>query len=395
MSDAVFELKRCLLKLLGGMPAPLLDEDAWVRLNGMAQQHRLQPLLAWQIERSGLSSSVPLFIKASWREARLAAGLATLKQQAALRLAGAELDKAGIRYVALKGPRLAWACYPEPALRPMRDIDILVAPDAALPAIELLRGTGFVSDANEKMVSEALVEHKHLPPLWHEGLGVAVELHHRLVEPQGSQAYRVPQLDPAVMLSTSEQEHLAGTAFPCPAYTELLSHLIVHALYSHRLDCGPLILADIHFLLATGRVSSTELEKAARDGGWIRGAGLLLALTEHYFGEQPLRLSVSPPSEVISAAEEALLQDFGQHEHGAALVDLLAARSLSAFARALVKRLKPSEGVLHREGAGATALQFWPVWAWRRVCRVASRFKSPRATDEGLSALAMMRWLQG
>ena len=117
--------KSVLLALLGGTwPTHGVPAQTWPRIAQMAADQRLEPLLAWHAERGGWP--VPPAIATSWNQARRAAALGVLSQQAALRLALAKLGDAGIAAVALKGVALAWRHYPEAALRPMRDIDLLV-----------------------------------------------------------------------------------------------------------------------------------------------------------------------------------------------------------------------------------------------------------------------------
>jgi hypothetical protein len=187
--------------------------------------------------------------------------------QAALRLASRQLDRAGIAFVALKSPRLAWLCYPEAGLRPMRDLDLLVAVAEVERAAKVLNAAGFAMASGEAAIAESLNSGKHLPPLWNPELAVEIVLHHRLTDLPGNHAYRVPQLDPGAALAGAETLRLAGISVPCPTPTELLAHLMIHALYGHRLDCGPLILADIHYLLATDPIDAETFHRRAKEGG--------------------------------------------------------------------------------------------------------------------------------
>ena len=395
MSGASLPLKRTLLAMLGGTAPPQLGGEAWDALDAMAQEHRLQPLLAWQFERAGGAWPAPEAIAQGWREARRLAGVLALAQGAALRLAADSLARAGIPFMVLKGPRLAWRCYPEPGLRPMRDLDLLVPHDAVLRAADVLAAAGFSHGRGEAVLAEALAEDKHLPAMAHAGLGVEVELHHRLSDLPGGHAYRVPQLDPAAALARREQVTLSGVILPAQPPADLLAHLMVHALYGHRLDCGPLVLADLHYLLATEPVDAGALRRLAEQGGWLRGAELLLALTRRYFGPQPLALGAEPPEEMLAAAEDALLQDLSRRRHAIMMSDLLAARSPAAFIAGVTKRLSPPEHVIAREGGGISRWRFWPVWALRRLGTLGRGMADRRASREAGRSAALMRWLQG
>ena len=87
---------------------------------------------------------------------------------------------------------------------------------------------------------------------------------------------------------------IGGASVACPASQDLLAHLMVLALYGHRLDCGPLVLADIHFLLATREIDWGNFLGKAATQGWERGAALLLTLTARHFGPQPYFLPPRP-----------------------------------------------------------------------------------------------------
>ena len=382
--------KRALLALLGGQwPAGGVPAGAWPAITAMAAAHRLEPLLAWQTERGGWP--VPDAVAAPWHAARRHAALAALAQQAALRLALAALGEAGIAAVALKGVALAWRHYPEAALRPMRDIDLLVPEARAIEASRVLAAAGFAADADDAAtLRQALADDHQLPAQHHAGLGVTIELHHRLSDPPQRRGYRVPQLDPAAMLARAVAVACGGATVPCPAPQDLVAHLIVHALYGHRLDCGPLVLADLHFLASDPAIDWSKLRDEAERGGWARGADLLLALTGRWFGALPAPLLQPPPPEVLAAAEAALLLDPAARGQAEALSDFTAARSPWALARALRRRLTPDSQIVAQEGGGRSARAFWPLWAVRRVLRALRRTTS----GDARSAAQVMRWVQ-
>ena len=383
--------KQTLLALLGGAwPDDRISDECWPRIAAMATAQRLEPLLAWQAERGGWP--VPTAIAATWNQARRDAAIAALSQQAALRLALARLGEAGIAAVALKGVALAWRHYPEAALRPMRDIDLLVAEDRAFDALQVLASAGFAPETTDPAtLRQALADDHQLPAQYHPGLGVTIELHHRLGDPPQSRGYRVPQIDPAGVLARAIAVECGGALVPCPAPQDLAAHLIVHALYGHRLDCGPLVLADLHFLAADRAVDWGALRDQAESAGWGRGLDLLLALVERHFGALPAALAHQPPPAVLAAAEAALLLDPAARGQAEALSDLTAAQSGPALGRALLRRLIPDPQVVAQEGGGRSTLAFWPVWAVRRIVRAVNRRGHG---SEARAAAQVMRWVQ-
>ena len=69
---------------------------------------------------------MPAAIAGSWRAAHRRAAITALAQCADLARTAGLLEAAGFAPIALKGAWLAHHAYPEPAQRPMRDLDLLV-----------------------------------------------------------------------------------------------------------------------------------------------------------------------------------------------------------------------------------------------------------------------------
>lgn len=88
-------------------------------------------------------------------------------------------NAAGIQALVLKGAALTHLIYPEPGLRPMSDLDILVSKSDLWQAQSLLAELGF----NASLPSGANLSHRHLPTatLQAEGLLIQVEIHHQLL----------------------------------------------------------------------------------------------------------------------------------------------------------------------------------------------------------------------
>ncbi len=85
---------------------------------------------------------------------------------------------AGVPALVLKGAALSHTVYPEPGLRPMSDLDILVREGDLRRAQSLLDSLGFAAP----LPAGPAVAHRHLAAaaLHVEGLAVRVEIHHKL-----------------------------------------------------------------------------------------------------------------------------------------------------------------------------------------------------------------------
>jgi Uncharacterised nucleotidyltransferase len=286
---------------------PLTLQD-WDRLNTMARQHRLMPLLHHQ-----KIADVPSETAILWATAYRTAALRALSAQRGLIRAHHILAAAGIPYAALKGAWLAWHAYPHPALRPMRDLDLLVPAERALDAFEALTKAGFVRAPHQTMPLEhALAHHKHLPPLHCPSSRIALEIHTRLTDPQPAAVADID--DTAALMARRECHALGGVNIAYLSPTDTLLHLIVHAACDHRFDNGPLVLTDVALLLIAAPIDWPLFWALAKRGGWARGCRLVLALAATY--HEGLRVdwpSDTPdpvPEAVHNQAALMMLQDF-------------------------------------------------------------------------------------
>lgn len=88
---------------------------------------------------------------------------------------------AGIRARFVKGSALAYLAYPAPELRPMRDVDLLVARDDAVRAQSLLGEMGFVAPLPPETLPD-----RHLRECFRfvDGFQITLEVHHNLFSPE-------------------------------------------------------------------------------------------------------------------------------------------------------------------------------------------------------------------
>ncbi|CAG0927379.1 hypothetical protein TFLX_00419 [Thermoflexales bacterium] len=90
----------------------------------------------------------------------------------------AAYQEAGLAVIVLKGAALACLIYPEPGLRPMSDLDLLVRTSDLARAINILTEQGFTVPAQARSIGAQ--RHLEAAALQIEGLPVHVELHHKL-----------------------------------------------------------------------------------------------------------------------------------------------------------------------------------------------------------------------
>ena len=144
----------------------------WSLLVDRAHSEGVVPLVHWNLRRLDLLRRLPFEA-----QQRLMAGAQSLWARGAVLTARwgeatSALREAGIETITLKGIVLAHTVYPEPGLRPMADIDLLVRPADRLRAIEVLARLGYRTPGPE---AERLGESRCFAELVRDG--VLLDLH--------------------------------------------------------------------------------------------------------------------------------------------------------------------------------------------------------------------------
>jgi len=386
-------IRRILLDLAGTATQPeahlleSLDEDTWLRLDTMAEQHRLQPLLHSLHKED---PAIPDLIAGRWQAAHRRSAMESMLLKAGLEECCQLLVSHGFEPIALKGAYLAWHAYPDPALRPLRDLDLLLPRDNVADAFRLLERSGFAHLKTPDMPLEDIIRlEKHLTPLV-TPRGTKLELHHRLWEPQGRLQYEVPRGIEDWVRENSIR--IDGICFP--AREDMLAHLIVHAVYSHRLDCGPLILTDILFLTRGGSFDWDSFWDRAKEENWHSGARLLIDLVRRYHGVDAVPRSGSepepPPVAIVDAAPDLLLQNLDTRGSASFIATLLTGGPSGIFKRIGGRRQATGEAGARR----SLAKEGGPIrWATDRLKRTLGEAWNKDVRGQSRQIAELTRWL--
>jgi hypothetical protein len=151
---------------------------SWQELPAQAELHGMAPLLWHHIHQSSIS--IPLKIEHILRGLYLRHRVFNQAHTQVLLEINSLFDQAGIRARVLKGLALAYRYYPDPALRPVSDIDLLFKQVDVLPALDLLAHAGFRVDTPPHASRTPGLTPKELTadsPL-RDGIRTRVELHH-------------------------------------------------------------------------------------------------------------------------------------------------------------------------------------------------------------------------
>lgn len=199
----------------------LATESNWDRAIDQAEQHGLAPYLHRQITRCG--ADIPTDPRRKLQSLALRHRDSNRIRDQALTAMLKALDAHGIDVLVLKGAALAHLIYDPPGLRPMSDVDLLVAPDRLQDAAGVLLELGY----SETGRPPPAADHHHLPPLSKTagGLSICVEIHHDALAPDNIGSIRLDRLtEPA------RGFRIDGTAGWALGHIDMLRHLWRHAL---------------------------------------------------------------------------------------------------------------------------------------------------------------------
>ena len=193
----------------------------WEELLHLAEKEGMTPLLKKHLDESG--SEYPLAVRRSLHLLRKRHQHKTEVRIKVLQEILSLFEQHALAAILLKGAALAHTLYPDPVLRPMRDIDILLAKEAAEVAQALLVNNGFMP-AESPIPSD----HFHLPSLLKEvdGVQICVELHRGLY-PNCPPYY--PTVDFAMLFATGRTCTVGGTKAVTFNDEEMLHYLYQHA----------------------------------------------------------------------------------------------------------------------------------------------------------------------
>ena len=149
----------------------------WQGLAEYAEEQGLAPLFYHHAREAGLD--LPAALRLQLQGLALRHRLANQQLAAQLSAILPACQAAGIDVLLLKGAALFCLVYPDPSLRPMRDLDLLTRPEQARQLHSLLQELGFHPDQGNELPSL-----HHLPSLRKPAgdLLVSVEVHYNLFD---------------------------------------------------------------------------------------------------------------------------------------------------------------------------------------------------------------------
>jgi Uncharacterised nucleotidyltransferase len=314
MTGSIPEIDLLLVQLVGKATVAVsdlraLDLQTWQALSERAADHRIQPLLHVEWGSGPLADAIPQAVRDDWAQAHRIAAMRALAHKAELARVTGLLKDQGMATLALKGSWLAWHAYPAPAMRPMRDIDLLVADNQAEQAWHFLRKQGFeIIETLIEPVEAWARQYRHLPALL-SPQGILIELHNQLWD---NSPLNPPDLPGLFERARSES---GDDLIRYPGFVDMLAHLVIHAAHGHRFDCGPQVMADIDMLVRRAGFDWPGVWQTAATQGWAKAAALVLAVTDRWCRPGLLAESQCPvavPGQLVSAIPGLMCKPFKQ-----------------------------------------------------------------------------------
>ena len=216
----------------------------WGKLLYQAEEQGMGPLLHMHL--AAIEKEVPDTFLRGLRFLSLRHQQANILMMKSLHLVLSILEAEGIPSLVLKGAALCQTLYPRIGLRPMRDIDLLLAREDVHHAHALLQREGFRAPT-----ADIPKDYLHLPPLYQrvDDMQICIELHHGLF----------PDDPPYYQPLSFAKLHQNGLTFEVngiTAYTLATEEMLWH-LYQHGFH-APLTYEPYRLISAADIVSLVE-----------------------------------------------------------------------------------------------------------------------------------------
>lgn len=262
--------------------APDLSTLDWDALLPAAQRQGVAPLLYYRWQAAGQVQHLPqpaagalhLAFHRQWGKNQVRAQ--TLEHVLGL------LAPIGIRPIALKGAGLVLTVYDELAVRPMDDVDLLVAPEEFRPALQQLLAHGGVATHDEPFAGAYELVTHHVALRFPAVSAVVVELHHRWLSLPARQAGLVAM---AELRGRAQTAALGSQAVDVLGAEDQVLHL-----------CGHLA---IHSAVMQRLIWYYDVDQVIRQAGAALDWGAIVERAQRYQMTLPLRQTLAVVAETL------------------------------------------------------------------------------------------------
>jgi hypothetical protein len=261
-----------------------MPPEAWPEVIGAAFQHGLAPMLLWVTKQDAPDIvTEPLWSPVIATTHSMAIRYVTL--DAARKQVSLALEEAQIPALWLKGIALAHTVYPQPVLRPMSDLDVLVPYEQRENALRIVEGLGYhFYEMTGQLVGPEKILHLNLTHHYHLKGGindsVVLELHFRLL---GTNNKLLP-LDKLLWFWSQTAVLQNSSQFTIPQAEAHLLYLCAHAILQHGEEDTLLRqYFDLHQLITHTTMNWEKVIAQAGMLGWGYAVERALTIVVRYF----------------------------------------------------------------------------------------------------------------
>ncbi|WP_424358786.1 nucleotidyltransferase domain-containing protein [Methanocella sp. MCL-LM] len=235
-----------LLSVFRNEPTPRIDitQPQWRHLISTLDSHMILPVFYEKLRLLPIDMRPPCEVMDALRSAYMSSDLKSAMRSRQLTSVLVAFNKRGIRSILLKGSALSLYLYDRPASRPCLDIDLLVMPQDALAAREILENMGYKCMENRVDVSEAgyceEVFFPRLPGIGHH----MVEIHWNLF----SFSLLSQKIDIRQLFSRARKVEWNGMTVEVLDPIDSLLHAAAHLIYHHSQSIRLNWVYDIYLL---------------------------------------------------------------------------------------------------------------------------------------------------
>lgn len=242
----------------------------WQIVTSLAARQRLSGQLITALERAGIVDVPPTAVveELRRRRERTRRRFVTVIRPEMLEVCAALLE-AGIRPTVLKGAALVLDAVLAPGLRPMRDLDLLVARQQLPAASAALRRLGYEYRVGPDIVRWSRTHHYQDPALHHPRRRLEVELHWHVLTPRHRLFFPAEAL---VMRPLT----IDGLEIDRLDAADMLDHLVLH-LWNDLASGKPRILGELWDLYHALEALDADSQQQARERSRSRGHPQVLA----------------------------------------------------------------------------------------------------------------------
>lgn len=295
------------------MPPDQVAPEEWAALIKLAMFHNVAFMLLWNVKRA----APELVTDQEWEIVLQAVRVCAVRHiwfEESQQTIQRAFDAAGVRAIWLKGIALARSAYPQPSLRSMSDLDVLVSFEQRAEALEIARRLGYdfyaVPHQRGERIPDWEADH-HYRLMLTQTPGTQLEIHYRIIDdgagaaPKPAELWMLDQVDTSI------------DALPMLKAEACLLHLCAHALIHHGEEHSLLsYFLDMHLLITTQTIDWALVVEQAAALRWTYAVEHALKIVSSLF-DSPIPAQVFAQLAACRPADENIARVIGLQGDGA------------------------------------------------------------------------------